>query len=249
MMDGQRSAEFISHAIKKLADQYPSPDGVSIISWSAGALITQWALTFYPETRDEVRQHIALGPSYRGSWMMVPLFYLKRYTEAVVQQLPWSNFITALLRSGGTRALVPTTNIGSSSDQVVQPGFFGERLGGFRDAWRLGGPLASNVDLFKACAPTALRRGRLPRFFTHESLLWEAASHKAIFDALENRDTHVGTAAAIGPNECRSTLAPGLRPEWKEEYGGLLPELIKYGQTMTLCGWPEVSLREYVTRT
>ena len=247
MLDGQRSAEFVSHAVNKLAEDYPSHDGVSIISWSAGALVTQWTMTFYPETRAEVRQHIALGPSYRGSWMMAPLFYLNRYTEAVVQQLPWSGFLATLMRFGGTRALVPTTNIASSTDQVVQPGFFGARLFryGFRDAWRLGGPLASNVDLFRACAPAALRSGSLPRFFTHEALLWEAASHSVIFDALENRDTHLGSADAIQPSDCRGKLAPGLKPEWKSEYAGLLPELIRYAQTMTISGWPEVSIRNY----
>lgn len=249
LLDGQRSAEFVSYAIKKVANEYPSSGGISIVSWSAGALVTQWTLTFYPETRAIVKQHIALGPSYRGSWMMVPLFYLNRYSESVVQQLPWSSFLTALRKFGGTRALVPTTNIGSSTDQVVQPGFFGEWLEGYHDAWRLSGPLTSNIDLFKVCLPKALSGGKIPRFFTHESLLWEAASHKLIFDALENSETFVGTAHAIESGDCESRLAPGLKPEWKEKHAGILPELFKYAQTLELAGWPEVPLRDYATST
>lgn len=185
LLDGQRSAEFISHAVKKIVDEHPSSNGVSIVSWSAGALVTQWTLTFYPETRARVKRHIALGASYRGSWMMIPLFYLNRYSEAVVQQLPWSDFLAVLKRHGGTQALVPTTNIGSGIDQIVQPGFLGEWFGNHGDAWRLSGSLASNVDIFKVCASKAVINRDVPRLFTHESLLWEAASHKVIFDALE----------------------------------------------------------------
>lgn len=247
LLDGQRSAEFVSYAIKKVANEYPSSGGVSIIFWSAGALVTQWTLTFYPETRAIVKQHIALGPSYQGSWMMVPLFYLNRYSESVVQQLPWSNYLTALRKFGGTRALVPTTNIGTSTDQVVQPGFFGGWLGGYRDACRLSGPLASNVDLFKACLPKALSKGKLPRYFTHESLLWEAASHRLIFDALENSKTLVGSAKVIESDDCQSRLAPGLKAEWKEKHADILPELFTYAPTLGLSGWPEVPLRDYAT--
>ncbi|KAI0013350.1 putative lipase [Xylariaceae sp. FL0662B] len=250
LLDIQTSAEYISHAIKKFAKEYQSPDGmISIISWSAGSLATQWTLTFYPETRSKVRRHIALGPSYRGSWMMAPLFYLNRYSEAVVQQLPWSNLLATLRRFSGLRAHVPTTNIGSSTDQVVQPSFFGEAKGGHhRDAWRLGGPLASNVDIFKTCLSTALAQRRLPRFFTHESLLWEPASHAVIFDALTNDETRVGTAEAIGPGDYDSKLAPGLEPAWREKHRDILPELLRYAPTLPRSGWPEVSLRNY-TRT
>lgn len=249
-LDGQHSAEFVSHAIHQLAAQYPGSGGVSIVSWSAGALITQWTLTFYPEARAKVKQHIALGPSYRGSWAMVPLVYLNRYSEAVVQQLPWSGYLAALRKFGGGRALVPTTNIGSSTDQVVQPSFFGEAgLGAFHDAWRLSGPLASNVDVFKVCARNALKESRLPHVFTHESLLWEAASHKVIFDALENRETLLGTADAIKYEDCEGRLADGLQSEWSEKHKEILPELFRYAQSLEPQGWPEVPLRSYSTST
>ncbi|RYP04415.1 hypothetical protein DL765_010191 [Monosporascus sp. GIB2] len=246
-LDGQRSAEFVSHAVNKLADEYASSDGISIVSWSAGALVTQWTLTFYPETRSRVRRHIGLGPSYRGSWMMAPLFYLNRYSESVIQQLPWSNYLTTLRRFGGTEALVPTTNIGSSTDLVVQPSFFGEWFEGRHDSWRLSGPLASNVDIFKVCFLKALKRGRLPPVFTHDSLLWEAASHEVIFDALKNKETYVGTAGAIGPDDCESKLAPGLKPEWEEQHKTILLELFIYSRTLSLRGWPEVPLYDYAS--
>ena len=197
LADIQLSAEYISHAIKTLAAQAQaqahahqghqgSQNQISLISWSAGALATQWTLTFYPDTRARVKRHIALGADYRGSWSMVPMAYLNMYTPAVIQQLPWSGFLRALARFGGGRACVPTTNIGSSTDLVVQPGFYGEGLG-FRDSWRLNGPLASNVDLFKVCAGAVVRNRSWwrPRVwtFSHEGLLWDPASHGGVFDA------------------------------------------------------------------
>ncbi|KAI1083245.1 putative lipase [Whalleya microplaca] len=246
LLDIQSSAEYISYAIKKFANEYPSPNGISIISWSAGSLVTQWTLTFYPESRSKVRRHIALGPSYRGSWTMVPLFYLNRYSEAVVQQLPWSNLLATLRKFGGLRAHVPTTNIGSSTDQVVQPSFFGEGKGGHNDSWRLSGPMARNVDVFKACLSAAWEK-RLPRLFTHESLLWEPVSHKVIFDALNNDETCIGTADAIDQSDFDSRLAPGLEPAWREKHQSILPELFKYAPTQPRSGWPEVSLRNYTS--
>ncbi|KAK9784516.1 hypothetical protein SCARD494_12771 [Seiridium cardinale] len=60
--DGQVSAEYVSHAAKKVVREHPAAaNDVSIISWSASALVTQWTLTFYPETRARVKRHISFG--------------------------------------------------------------------------------------------------------------------------------------------------------------------------------------------
>ncbi|KAH8664703.1 putative lipase [Xylariales sp. PMI_506] len=244
--DGQVSAEYISYAVKKLSQEHPAAsNGLSIISWSAGALVTQWTLTFYPETRAKVKRHVALAPSYRGSWTMLPLFYFNLYSESVVQQLPWSNFVAALLSFGGGMAHVPTTSIGSSTDQVVQPSFWGQGLSGHKDAWRLDGARAANIDLFKLCTPQLFRERSLPRVFLHESLLWEPASHKIIFDALNNEDTRLGSADVVSVEDCRGGVAPHLEPESESEHTKIMPELFIFGPTMPTSGWPEVPLREF----
>ncbi|EED12415.1 lipase, putative [Talaromyces stipitatus ATCC 10500] len=241
--DAQISAEYISHAIKKLADKNDTQ--ISIISWSAGALITQWTLTFYPETRSKVKRHIALGPDYRGSWSMVPLFYFNMFTEAVVQQIPWSNFLNTLNRFGGDIARVPTTNIGSSTDLIVQPGFYGEGWPMFKDSWRLNGPQARNIDLFKLCAAKSLMHRALPHVVSHDSLLWEPASHQIIFDALNNEETYVGSADSVTFDHCRGGQANHLPPGSETRHSEIMPELVDYASKMPVKGWPEVPLRDY----
>ncbi|KAI0477925.1 putative lipase [Xylariaceae sp. FL0804] len=262
--DAQTSAEYVAHAVHALSNRSASASAgstvsasaapqVSIVAWSAGALVTQWTLLFYPSTRALVRQHVALAPDYRGSWVMLPLVYLDLFTPAFVQQLPRSRLVAALRRFGGHRALVPTTNVGSATDQIVQPGFWGSWWSSSRDSWRLiggddGGSAAvavSNVDLFKTCAAKRLRGGRLPRLYLHETLLWDPASHRVIFDALENRDSGVGSAASIRAEDCAGGVAPGLREEWTEWHGRVMPMLAEYASTVPVSGWPEVPLREY----
>lgn len=239
-LDTQITAEFISNAVRQLTTTHGTR--LSIISWSAGSLATQWTLTFYPETRARVKRHIAVGPSYRGSWMMKPLFWFNMYSPAVVQQLPGSNFLSALQRAGGGRAVVPTTSIGSSTDQIVQPGFFGE---GYADSWRLTGPLARNIDLFKVCASRRMAVWHLPRVITHQALLWEPASHKIIFDALANEETCLGTADVVEVNDCEGGLAPNIEGESRERQAAIMPELFKYAPTQPAAGWPEAPLRDY----
>lgn len=240
--DTQITAEFISNAVKKISKEHDDNPGISVISWSAGSLATQWTLTFYPETRAKVKQHIALGSSYRGSWLMVPLVWLGKHTPDTVQQLPWSNFLATLRRFDGGRAIVPTTTIGSSTDQIVQPGFYGE---GYADSWRLVGPLARNIDLFRVCASRRMEQWWLPRVITHQSLLWEPASHKIIFDALENEETYLGTADVVGTGDCEGGLAPNLEEGSGEKQAAIMPELFKHAPMQPVSGWPEVPLREY----
>ncbi|OKL63863.1 hypothetical protein UA08_00633 [Talaromyces atroroseus] len=243
LLDAQTSAEYISYAIKKLANE----SQISVVSWSAGALATQWTLTFYPETRSKVRRHIALGPDFHGSWSMIPLLYFNMFTEAVVQQVPWANFVTALARFGGNRALVPTTSIGSSTDLIVQPGFYGEAWPGFTDSWRLEGPQARNIDLFKLCAAKVLRQGGLPHIVSHDSLLWEPASHQIIFDALNNEETYLGSADSVTADHCRGDRADHLPPGSEAKHAAIMPELTRYASQMPSSGWPELPLRDYAS--
>lgn len=237
--DVQVSAEYISYAIKKLANE-GNEIHISIISWSAGALTIQWALTFYLETRSKVKRHIALGPDYRGSWTMVSLVYFNMFTEALVQQMPWSGFMKALARFDGYRAFVPTTSIGSSTDLIVQPGFYGEGWPILRDTWRLSGLQAQNIDLFKLCAAKSLKSGSFPHVVSHDSLLWEAASHQVIFDALSNEKTYLGSADGVTSGHCRGGRASHLPPDLEMKNTAIMPELSyyasKYASKMPLRG-------------
>ena len=172
---------------------------------------------------------------------MAPLFYLGLYSPSIVQQLPWSQFMTSLRRHGGLQAFVPTTNIASSTDQIVQPGF----LGTSGDMWRLQGPLASNVDVFKLCAKRSLVRWRIPSIIGHAGLLWHPASHSIIFEALENEETKLGIGGMLQSEDCQGGMAGSLDPNWKVHHQNILPELFKYAPTYPVSGWPEIPLRSY----
>lgn len=179
---------------------------------------------------------------------MIPLVYFNMYSDAVVQQLPWSNLLAALARAGGGKAHVPTTSIGTSTDSFVQPSFYGEGGKFFKDSWRLSGEKARNIDLFKVCAARSLRHGRVfPRLFSHDSLLWEAASHKIIFDALNNEDTYLGSADNVTLEECRGMLAPGIPSASKKQHAEIMPELFHYASTLPLGAWPELQVRDYTS--
>ncbi|KAK6064307.1 Lipase B [Seiridium cupressi] len=226
--NGQISAEYVNHAIKKVVREHPAAaNDVSIISW--------------------VKRHIALGASYRGSWSMIPLFYFNLFSEAVVQQLPWSKFVATLLKFGGGTAQVPTTNIGSSTNLIVQPSFYGGSVFGRKDSWRLDGPKASNIDLFKVCTSRLITAGFLPRPFAHESLLWEPASRRVIFDALSNDDSSLGNSDVVSVDECKPDSAPYLKAGDRGQHAKIVPELLDFSPTMPTSGWPDVPLRDYAS--
>lgn len=240
--DIQISAEYVSYAIKSVAQEQQ----ISVITWSAGSLTTQWTLTFYPESRSKVKRFIALGPDFYGSWAMIPLAYLNLYSQGVIQQVPWSKFLSALVKSGGSKAQVPTTAIGSSTDLIVQPGFYGEGFPGLRDTWRLTGSKARNIDLFKLCAVESIREGRLPHVVSHDSLLWEAASHKIIFSALSNDTSYLGNADSVSSEDCRGNMAPHIPTGAEKQHAEIMPELSDYYASKAPLGEPqEVPLFNY----
>jgi len=94
------------------------------MSWSQGGLIAQSALTFYPSIRSKVSQLVAFAPDYKGTsrvGFLVGLSSTKQVPASVWQQAQNSQLVTALENAGGFSAIVPTTNIYSTSDEVVQP--------------------------------------------------------------------------------------------------------------------------------
>lgn len=78
-------------------------------------------------------------------------------------------------------------------------------------------------------------------------MLWEAASHKVIFDALANEETFLGTAENVTLEDCsrEGMMAPNLPPGSEERHAEIMPELSDYVSRMQLRGWPEVPLFEY----
>lgn len=130
-----------------------------MLSHSQGGLNVQWALTFFPSTRKSVASFFAIGPDYRGTVSGTFLALAQKAMTgagmtALFQQGSSSNFIQALAKHGGLTAFVPTTNIYTHTDDLVQPEF------GPNASSLLAGDLASNVAVQDICP------GRIDDHFT-----------------------------------------------------------------------------------
>lgn len=119
--DSQINAEYIVNAIHTLSSG--SGSKVPVLTWSQGGLAAQWALTFFPSTRNKVDRLMAFAPDYKGTVEAGLLDAFGLSAPSVWQQTAQSAFVTALDQAGGLNQIVPTTNLYSATDEVVQPQF------------------------------------------------------------------------------------------------------------------------------
>ncbi|KAJ6591475.1 hypothetical protein DFH09DRAFT_176162 [Mycena vulgaris] len=121
--DAQLSAEYIAYASQYIAAL--TGKKVTLIAYSQGNIITQWALTFWPSMRKVVSDFVALSPAFRGSVLVdagcLPIKAITGCPPAIHQQRLNSNFVNAMRNHGGDSALVPTTLMFSATDEIAQP--------------------------------------------------------------------------------------------------------------------------------
>lgn len=137
--DCQNNVEFIAYAVNYLSGI--TNKNVSIISWSQGGAILQWAFKYWPSTISKVDNFIPLAPDFKGTdmaYIACPAFgYDKTCTPSIKQQVTDSNFIQKLLEDDGDSAYVPTTSVYSGFDDLVSNEF--------------GTNASSYVDLVSGC--------------------------------------------------------------------------------------------------
>ncbi|KAF7351557.1 Lipase B-like protein [Mycena sanguinolenta] len=147
LIDAQITSEYVAYAINSLASSTGNP--IRVVTHSQGGLNTQWALTFWPSTRASVFSFFAIAPDYRGSIVLdatrIQLAAGVPQNAAAVQQGYGSNFVTALAAHDGLTAHVPTTDIYTLTDELVQP----ELLLNATSA--LSGSNATNVAVQSVC--------------------------------------------------------------------------------------------------
>jgi hypothetical protein len=155
-----------------------------VIAWSQGNLDTQWALKYWPSTRELVRDFIGISPDFHGTTNVgqcLELFpILGGCPPALLQQNYTSNFVETLRSHGGDSAYVPTTTIFSTTDQVVMPqeGFNASAI--IRDARRVG---VTNAEIQFYCDDKPAGGN-----VTHEGVLYNPLAFGLAVDAL----THQG---------------------------------------------------------
>ncbi|KAH9809207.1 Lipase B [Teratosphaeria destructans] len=205
LADIQVAAEYVAYAVNYISG-ISGGKNVSTISWSAGSLDGQWALKYWPSTRSKVSDKIGISPDYHGTIeapLVCPGFVTAGCTPATAQQNYNSTFIRTLRNNGGDSAYVPTTNVYSIFDDVVEPQQDPDASGSLGDARGRG---VSNTELQAAC--TAVLPGG--EFYnTHEGVLYNALAYALAVDALQ----HPGPGELSRINvtyQCSQVATPGL---------------------------------------
>jgi hypothetical protein len=202
--DIQTNAEYVAYAINYIASITSS--NVTAISWSQGGIAAQWAFKYWPSTRSSTTQLIANSPDYHGTvlaYLLCPGFPQLPCDAAVLQQEYDSDFIATLRSDGGDSAFVPTTNVFSATDEIIQPQSPLTGASGFlKDDCSLG---VTNVLVQDTCGG----KGPAGLFSTHEGVLYNALGYALTVDALQNR--RPGQVSDIDLDTvCAQIVSPGL---------------------------------------
>ncbi|KAE9969360.1 hypothetical protein BLS_005405 [Venturia inaequalis] len=204
LMDVQVNAEYVAYAINYISCITNS--NVSVISWSQGGLDTQWALKYWPSTRQVTSNFIAISPDFHGTvlaYILCPAFPKLPCPPALIQQEYNSNFIATIRGNGGDSAYVPTTTIYSSTDEIVQPQSPVTGASGYLlDARNVG---VTNNQVQAVCGGI----GPAGTFYTHEGVLYNPLGYALAIDALTNGGPGQTSRIAL-TSVCAQTVSPGV---------------------------------------
>ncbi|KAI7458855.1 alpha/beta-hydrolase [Hortaea werneckii] len=204
--DIQTAAEYAAYAVNYISG-ISGGRNVSTISWSAGSLDGQWALKYWPSTRQHLSNAIRISPDHHGTilaQLLCPGFETPGCTPAIAQQNYNSTFIATLRNNGGDSAYVPTTNIYSIFDEIVEPQQDPNASGALNDIRAVG---VSNVELQEIC--TAALPGGTPNN-DHEGVLYNALAYALAIDALQHPGEPGRVERVDAGAECAKFAADGL---------------------------------------
>lgn len=123
MGDMQVSAEYVAygiHLVNQLAGGLP----IAIVSHSQGGPDTQWALRFWPSTRNITRAFVPLSPDFAGIELLggkLSDICIGDLCQACLWQQSAGSHFLAAMHADTFEALVPTTSIWTQTDGVVNP--------------------------------------------------------------------------------------------------------------------------------
>jgi triacylglycerol lipase len=184
--DIQTSAEYVVHAVRRLADE--TGKQVDLIGHSQGAVEIRWAVRFWPDVRAEVDDLITLAGANQGVSSADTACGFGYCAEAV-----WQMRTQAKLEAALNEVPAPPgpsyTAIYSEQDELIRPASAGAFEG------------ASNIRLQDVCGN---------HFYTHVSILYDAVPAAVVFDALSNPGS--AEPSRIPPAVCNQVTAPGIDP-------------------------------------
>ncbi|KAK7022196.1 hypothetical protein R3P38DRAFT_1112045 [Favolaschia claudopus] len=201
--DAQKSAEYIAYAIGYMSAL--TGKKVTLIAYSQGNIITQWALTFWPSARKAVSSFVALSPAFRGSILVdagcVPIKDITGCPPAIHQQRLDSQFVKAMRARGGDSALVPTIAMFSATDEIAQPQVGSDATALLKDPSNVGFTPVRVQDVCKGKLAGGVA--------THEGMLYHPLTLAMLQDAM----THDGKAdvSRVDVNRlCGQAVADGM---------------------------------------
>ncbi|EME40990.1 hypothetical protein DOTSEDRAFT_56045 [Dothistroma septosporum NZE10] len=193
LADIQGAAEYVAYA-------------VTTISWSAGSVDAQWALKYWPSIRPKYDNKISISADYHGTILaqsLCPGTVTLGSDPAICQQRYNSTFIRTLRNNGGDSAYIPSTNVYSIFDEIVQPQEDPNASGFLNDARGVG---VTNVELQSVCG-AVLPGGAF--YNTHEGVLYNALAYALAVDAIQNGGP--GQLSRVNPAlQCAQFATPGL---------------------------------------
>lgn len=198
--DMQTTVEWVVHAIRYMHST--SGTKISTIGHSQGGMLTAWALRFWPDLASKVDDVILLGAPATGS-KLADWICGSSCPRALWQIQPSSGFNAALNRyplpSGPS-----ISAIASTSDGLLLPATSGTNWTG-----------ATKVMVQDLCPD---------RTVNHLGLLWDAATHALVMDAL----SHSGPASLVrtGKSSCSKSEFDGLDHEAMTKLINIVREVI-----------------------
>lgn len=204
--DSQVNAEYIVNAVSVLYSGNGNQK-VPVLTWSQGGLATQWGLTFFPSIRSKVDRLMAFAPDYKGTIEASFLNAVGLSSQSVWQQTSGSAFLTALMNAGGLSQIVPTTNLYSATDEIVQPQITNSPI----DSSYLFN--AKNIQTQTVCGPLFI--------IDHAGSVTSQFSYVVGKSALSS-PTGQAQSKDYGLTDCNPLPANDLTAEQKVESSGLL---------------------------
>ncbi|KAF6830776.1 hypothetical protein CMUS01_07620 [Colletotrichum musicola] len=223
--DAQVNAEYVAYAMNYV--QSMTGQKAAVVAWSQGNLNTQWALKYWPSTREAITDLVAMSPDFHGtkeSFVVCGTTMaaaLVGCTPSVYQQGYDSMFVQTLRANGGDSAYVPTTSLFSATDEIVQPQSGPIASAMLGDA---NGVEVTNVEVQKACPGTVSGTE-----VTHEGMLYNSLAFALLRDALANEGP--GKLERIDKSVCLDPAAGKLD---KVEISATEGVLVDAGKTVLM---------------
>lgn len=213
MGDMQISAEYVAYAIHMISHLAGGAQ-TAIISHSQGGPNTQWALRFWPSTRDITRAFIPLSPDFAGVELLGG-----KLSDACVgdlcqaslwQQSEGSHYLDAM-HDDTFQQVVPTTTIWSQTDGIVNPPEKNAQL-----------PSATVLSVQELCPLRITAHPFMPVDSAAFALALDALNHGGKGSVSRARSQSWSTCFRVTAPNMSVSVAEGLTELWESLVDGVL---------------------------